>query len=112
ATARLGLTATPPRGAALTLLTGMIGPTVFELAIGDLAGGFLASFDAITFYLDLGPEERATYSSLSAVFSGAFEKFHRLAPEADWADFVRAAAGTAEGRRALAAGRPAERRPG
>src|SRR5262249_33099465 len=45
ATARLGLTATPPRGAALTILTGMIGPTVFELAIGDLAGGFLASFD-------------------------------------------------------------------
>jgi superfamily II DNA or RNA helicase len=109
ADARLGLTATPPRGTAATRLAEIVGPTVFELAIGDLAGGFLASFDAITLYLDLGPEERAAYSSLSAVFSAAFEKFYRLAPQAGWADFVRAAAGTSEGRRALAAWRQARR---
>jgi superfamily II DNA or RNA helicase len=82
---------------------------VFELAVGDLAGGFLASFDAITLYLDLCPEERSAYATLSAVFTGAYAEFRRLAPEATWADFARAAAGTADGRRALAAWRQARR---
>src|SRR6266508_4988671 len=64
--ARLGLTATPPRGdASAARLAELVGPTVFELAVGDLAGGFLASFDAITLYLDLCPEERSAYLSLS-----------------------------------------------
>src|SRR5438094_768193 len=67
--ARLGLTATPPRGAPAARLAELVGPTVFELAVGDLAGGFLASFDAITFYLDLGPDERVAYESLSRVFT-------------------------------------------
>ncbi len=108
--ARLGLTATPPRGvAACARLAGLVGPTVFELCIGDLAGGFLASFDAITLYLDLSPEEHAAYSGLSALFNSAYGEFRRLAPEAGWADFARAAAGTAGGRRALAAWRQARR---
>jgi superfamily II DNA or RNA helicase len=107
--ARLGLTATPPHGEAAAHLTELIGPTVFELAIGDLAGGFLSSFDAITFYLELGPEERVTYTKLSALFTVAFEQFRRLAPEAGWTDLVRTVAGTADGRRALAAWRQARR---
>jgi superfamily II DNA or RNA helicase len=108
--ARLGLTATPPRdGAALVRLTELVGPTVFELAIGDLAGGFLASFDSITLYLDLSAEERSAYASLSTVFHRAYGEFRRLAPEASWADFARAAAGTADGRRVLAAWRQARR---
>jgi superfamily II DNA or RNA helicase len=109
ASARLGLTATPPRGEPAARLAELVGPTVFELAIGDLAGGFLASFDAVTLYLDLGPEERATYSSLSALFIGAFEQFRRRAPEAGWIDFARAAASNPDGRRALAAWRQARR---
>ena len=108
--ARLGLTATPPRGGApAARLAELVGPTVFELAVGDLAGGFLASFDAITLYLDLCPEERAAYSSLSAVFTSAYAEFRRVAPEAGWTDFARAAATTADGRRALAAWRQARR---
>lgn len=52
--ARLGLTATPPRDTGAAARLGeLVGPTVFELAVADLAGGFLASFDAITLYLDL-----------------------------------------------------------
>ncbi len=40
ADARLGLTATAPRGAgAAARLAELVGPTVFELAVGDLAGG-------------------------------------------------------------------------
>jgi superfamily II DNA or RNA helicase len=102
ARARLGLTATPPREhAAVARLGELIGPTVFELAVGDLAGGFLAGFDAITLFVDLCPEERSAYASLSAVFTGAYAEFRRLAPEASWADFARAAANTPDGRRAL-----------
>ena len=110
ADARLGLTATPPRGAgAAARLAELVGPTVFELAVGDLAGGFLASFDAITLYLDLSPEERSAYTSLSGVFTGAYGEFRRAAPDASWTDFSQHAARTPEGRRALAAWRQMRR---
>ncbi len=88
AEARLGLTATPPRGTAATRLAELMGPTLFELAVADLAGGFLASFDVITLYLDLGPEERSTYSGLSGVFQGVHAAFRRACPDATWVDFT------------------------
>ena len=110
ASARLGLTATPPRDArAAASLGKLVGPTVFELAVGDLAGGFLASFDAITLSLDLSPEERAAYTNLSAIFKDVYTDFRREAPDASWADFSRHSAGTPAGRRALAAWRQMRR---
>jgi superfamily II DNA or RNA helicase len=110
AKARLGLTATPPRDAdAAACLAELVGPTVFELAIADLAGGFLASFDAITLYLDLTPEERSAYTSLAAVFNGVYADFRRLAPAAGWVDFTHHSARTVEGRRALSAWRQMRR---
>ena len=49
--ARLGLTASPPRQvSSLARLAGLIGPLVCELAVSDLAGRFLANFDAITLH--------------------------------------------------------------
>lgn len=108
--ARLGLTATPPRDAgAVARLAELVGPTVFELAVADLAGGFLASFDAITLHLDLTAEERSAYASLAAVFSGAYVDFRRMAPDASWMDFSHHSARTAEGRRALSAWRQMRR---
>src|SRR5437016_4154821 len=110
ADARLGLTATPPRDSgAAACLAELVGPTVFELAVADLAGGFLASLDAITLYLDLAPEERSAYTSLAAVFNRAYTDFCRMAPGARWVDFTRHAARTAEGRRALSAWRQMRR---
>ena len=110
ADARLGLTATPPRDArAVACLAELVGPTVFELAVGDLAGGFLASFDAIVLYLDLSREERSAYTNLSALFNGVHAEFRRIAPDATWAEFSRHCAGTAAGRRALAAWRQMRR---
>ncbi len=110
ADARLGLTATPPREpSAAACLAELVGPTVFELAVADLAGGFLASFDMITLYLDLAPEERAAYVGLAAVFTSVYKDFHRMAPGATWVDFTRHAARTAEGRRALVAWRQMRR---
>jgi superfamily II DNA or RNA helicase len=110
ADARLGLTATPPRDpSAAARLAGLVGPTVFELAVADLAGGFLASFDVVTLHLDLVPEERSAYASLARVFTSAYTDFRRMAPEATWVDFTRHAARTAEGRRALTAWRQMRR---
>ena len=110
AEARLGLTATPPRDAgAVARLAELMGPTVFELAVADLAGGFLASFDAITLYLDLTPAERSAYMSLATLFNGAYADFRRIAPDASWADFNHHAARTAEGRRALSSWRQMRR---
>jgi superfamily II DNA or RNA helicase len=110
APARLGLTATPPRDAAvLARLAELVGPTIFELAVADLAGGFLASFDAITLHLQLSSDERSAYSALHSLFSAAHAEFRRLAPNASWADFTRHAARSSEGRRALAAWRQMRR---
>lgn len=110
ADARLGLTATPSRDARTAACLGeLVGPTVFELTVGDLAGGFLASFDAITLYLDLSPEERSAYANLSDIFKGIYTEFRRAAPDASWADFSRHAIRTPAGRRALAAWRQIRR---
>lgn len=110
AAARLGLTATPPRDrGTATRLAELVGPTVFELAVGDLTGGFLASFDAITLYLDLSAEERSSYASLGQAFNATYQEFRRGAPDATWADFTRHSVRTSEGRRALAAWRQMRR---
>ncbi len=108
--ARLGLTATPSRDAAVAArLTELVGPTVFELTVADLAGGFLASFDAITLYVDLDSDERAIYARLARVFTAAHADFRRMAPNGNWADFTNHAARTTEGRRALLAWRQMRR---
>jgi superfamily II DNA or RNA helicase len=110
APARLGLTATPPRDdAPARRLAALIGPTVYELAIGDLAGTFLASFDLVTLHLDLDPEERRAYDADATRFRTALVEFRRLAPRGDWDDFMRVAAASLEGRRALAAWRRTRR---
>jgi superfamily II DNA or RNA helicase len=106
--ARLGLTATPSRVAMqATRLAELVGPIVYELAIGDLTGQFLASFDAVVVHLDLTDAERARYAALSQVFTAAVVTFFRSLPQATWPDFARAAGRTVEGRRALGAWREA-----
>jgi superfamily II DNA or RNA helicase len=105
-TSRLGLTATPPRApSAVSRLGELVGPTVFELAVADLAGGFLASFDAITLFLDLCPEEHSAYASLNKVFKVAYREFRQAAPDGSWADFTRHSVRTPAGRCALGAWR-------
>ncbi len=110
ADARLGLTATPPRDTSVAAcLSELVGPTVFELTVGDLAGGFLASFDVITLFLDLSPQERSAYTSLGVIFKGVYTEFQRAAPDANWTDFSRHSTRTPEGRRALIAWRQMRR---
>ena len=106
ATARLGLTATPPRDdPALDRLGQLVGPVVYELGIGELAGSYLASYDVVHLHLALAADERATYDAEMAHLRAALVAFRREAPCASWADFVRHAARSSDGRRAIAAWR-------
>ena len=100
---RLGLTATPPGGPAAERIAELIGPTVFELSVGDLAGRYLAPFELVTLSLDLDAVERAAWERAVAVYRPLLRTFMRDHPAADWLEFARAAARTEEGRRALAA---------
>jgi superfamily II DNA or RNA helicase len=111
ASARLGLTATPPRDATHAIrLAELIGPTVYELAIGDLAGRFLAGFDTIVLDLDLVDAERARYAALSQVFTTTMAAPLRTVPQATWT--AMSCERPAGRRRGDAPSRPGERRGG
>jgi superfamily II DNA or RNA helicase len=61
---RLGLTATPERSdGSEDLLPGLIGPTVYRLDITDVAGEFLAPYQARRVFVDLTPEEQDRYQT-------------------------------------------------
>ncbi|GMR22090.1 MAG: DEAD/DEAH box helicase family protein [Acidobacteriota bacterium] len=110
AAARLGLTATPPRrGPAPDRLDDLIGVVVFELAISDLAGSFLAPFETMTLRLDLTSDERRDYERWVQLYREPFRRFRQLHPGSSWETFVRAAARFDEGRRAIAAWRRSRR---
>jgi len=106
ASARLGLTGTPPGDAARReRLTELLGPAVYHLRVSDLAGEFLAPLRVVTLPLDLNEEERRVYSAEVAVYQPVVRQFFRYSPRASWRDFQTAAVRTDEGRRALAAWR-------
>lgn len=100
---RLGLTATPPRSPSRQQLVALVGPIVFELAVTDLSGRFLAPFQIVTLSLDLAPDERREWEQAVATYRPLLRAFQRECPGADWLDFARAASRTDHGRHALAA---------
>ena len=65
---------------------------MYELAIGDLTGRYLADFDQVTLHVDLAPEERRTYETDIGTFRSFHSRFRELHPEASWEDFARSAA--------------------
>jgi superfamily II DNA or RNA helicase len=102
---RLGLTATPPRDRPGDRLDELVGPVIYELSVSQLAGQFLAPFDAVLLHVDLAPDERKEYESLDRTWQDVLAQFHRFRPGATWEQFVREAGRTDEGRRAIAAWR-------
>ena len=106
---RLGLTATAPKDAALEELTDLLGAPVCELAISDLAGRWLASFDTVVLRLRLTAAERRRYDEASAIFREVYQRFRTACPGCTWTDFSAAAYRTQHGRRALAAFRRSRR---
>ena len=107
---RLGLTATPPApGPGAVRLGSLLGPIVFELSIADLAGGYLAPLERITWMLRLDPDERRAYDALRDVYLQALRVFQGNHLGSSWEAFVRHAAMTDGGRRGIAAWRRAAR---
>ena len=103
ATARLGLTATPPdRAEALARLDELIGPVVCHQTIADLAGsGHLAPFDHLRLMVDLTDDEREEYRRCHGAFCAVYAEFRRAGGRA-WGDFQRLAAKSKAGREAVA----------
>lgn len=106
---RLGLTATAPDGPALTRIMDLIGPIVCELAIGDLAGEWLAAFDSIVLPLHLSPDQKKHYDDAVARFRAVYDAFRVVSRNAPWNDFVAMASKSEQGRAALAAFRYSRR---
>ncbi|HEY0468443.1 MAG TPA: DEAD/DEAH box helicase family protein [Polyangiaceae bacterium] len=102
---RLGLTATPPGEPASSRLAELIGPTVYQLAIADLAGKWLSDFDLVTVQLGLSPAERARYDADRRIFTAYQRRCSGSDPRASWQDFALAASLSPEGRAALSAWR-------
>lgn len=107
---RLGLTATPSNGLAWERVSRLVGPTVYQLAIGDLVGTWLANLDMVTLGLDLTPAERHDYETWMHDFRSVTGLLREaLGSAASWKQMSAAAARSLDGRRALAAFRNAER---
>lgn len=99
---RLGLTATPPGGAAQLRLSELVGPVVCQLTVAELAGKWLADFDLVLIRLGLNAEERARYAADQVAFAELSRQFRSLHPEGSWQELVALASQTVEGRQALA----------
>jgi superfamily II DNA or RNA helicase len=106
---RVGLTATAPDGEQLARIRALVGPVVCELAIGDLAGEWLAAFDSVVLPLRLSQAEQTRYHAAVAVFRKVFDSFRAFGPNATWADFVAVAARSEQGRAAVSAFRYSRR---
>jgi superfamily II DNA or RNA helicase len=104
---RLGLSATPPSGPALTRLEELLGPVVYQLGVGDLAGTWLADFDSVVLRVALDREERTRYDADYRLFAELNREFRSLHPGGSWQELVAAASQSTDGRAALRAWRRA-----
>jgi len=109
ASARLGLTATPPDERALHRLSRLVGPVCYQLRVADLAGTWLAEFDLLVLRVALDREERRRYERDRSLYAEVSRRFWHLHPDASWQEFVVWALQSSEGRAALNAWRRARR---
>jgi len=103
APARLGLTATPPPDTGV--LGQRLGPVVYTLGVGELAGDALASYELITVPVTLTRDERVRYRELRGRFAAVYAELVRAMGGASWREFVATASRSADGRQALEAWR-------
>lgn len=99
ASARLGLTATPPEDPGP--LERLVGPVVFRRGIADLAGSHLAPFTHRRTFVRLTAPEQEAYAASYGPFLNMCRRLRRSDPGAGWTELVRAAAMSAAGRRAM-----------
>ena len=108
---RLGLTATPERSDGRDRdLFSLVGPTVYSRTPDELAGDALAPFDEIHLRVTLSVDELTRYRAAIARRNGFLESRRiGLGSLQGWRNFVRASAGSPEGRAAMIAHREARR---
>ena len=103
---RLGLSATPEGsdGELPPSLPEVVGPIVYRRTADELQGDTLAPYEIRRIAVDLTDEERARYEELT-IERDAFLKARgiRLGAPGGWEAFLRASAGSVEGRKALLA---------
>ena len=102
---RLGLTATleRPDGRHL-LLSGLVGPTVYEKGIRELSGDYLSEYGTERIQVDMVAEERGHYEAARAEFTKFLDsKNLKLGTKNGWRNFVRLSARSSAGRRAMLA---------
>ena len=100
---RLGLTATPERtDGAKASIEELVGPIVYRRDIVEMTGEFLADYETLRLNVQLTPEERANYEAARETYLG-FTRRHGIkfnGPKG-WSEFIKRAASSREGRRAL-----------
>jgi len=102
---RLGLTATPEREDGLErVLDRLIGPIVYRREITELAGSYLADYEALTVSVRLSPSEREEYQTERQIYRDFLtDKGLRLGTAQAWARFLMFTSQSEAGRRAFLA---------
>jgi len=100
---RLGLSATPERDdGAHDTLTALVGPIVYRVEVDALRGQYLADYDVETVPVVLTEHERRTWEEARATYLAFVRsKAIPMGAKDGFVRFLRAAASSAEGRRAL-----------
>ncbi len=102
---RLGLTATPERADGRhVLLNSLIGPTVYEKGIRELAGQYLSEYRVERRQVQMVAEERVQYETAHDEYRAFLaEKNIRMGSANGWRRFVQLSAHSSAGRRAMLA---------
>lgn len=100
---RLGLTATPEReDGREAALSELVGPIAYRRDIPELSGDYLADYDVETITVELSRDERAVYEAERKIYRAYIAKSGiRLGGPRGFGEFIRRAAVSREGRRAL-----------
>jgi superfamily II DNA or RNA helicase len=102
---RLGLTATPERSDGReAVLSELIGPVVYRIEIGEIAGSFLADYETVRLSVELSLAERQEYEEERALYLGFLRANGiRMGTPGGWGEFVMRSAQRSDGRRAMRA---------
>jgi superfamily II DNA or RNA helicase len=108
---RLGLTATPERADGQeALLPDLIGPLVFRREIRELAGAFLAEYEAQRLYVELSAEEQERYQQARDRYRNfVAERGISMGAQNGWRRFLQETYRSPEGRAAFLAFREQKR---
>jgi superfamily II DNA or RNA helicase len=102
---RMGLTATLERvDGRQELLSGLIGPIVYRKDILELSGRWLAEYETVRVGVELSPDERREHDAERGVYLDFLRSMGiRVSSPSGWSEFIKLAARSSEGRRALKA---------